>query len=132
MPIVSLEQSDKGLGARPMLHVARIRALLLSTLLGITSSFCHGETHDVVCSEGYGKFEVTFRTGVTVNVGAERSGSFEKRTCEAKLIWDKQTLPVESDAFQTDIDVPGADIGLGMPVVAFQIKKCDADRGMES
>jgi hypothetical protein len=131
MPIVTLEQSDTGLSARPTFQVARIRVLLLSTLLGITSSFCHGETHDVVCSEGYGKFEVTFRTGVTVSVGAERSDSLEKRSCEAKLTWDKQTLPVVSDAFQADIDLLGVDLGLGTPVVAFQIKKSDGDRSLE-
>jgi hypothetical protein len=44
------------------------------------------------------------------------------RVCEARLSWDKQDLLVVSKASQVDIDVLGADLGFGTPVVAFQMK----------
>jgi hypothetical protein len=103
------------------------RSLLLSLLFCVASSFCFGQTHDVVCDAGYGKFEVRFSTGVTVHVGAARNDSLSKRVCAATLAWDKQDLVVVPEASQVDIDVLGADLGLDTPVVAFQIKRFDSD-----
>ncbi len=82
---------------------------------------------DVVCSGGFGSFHFRFGTGVTVSVGAQRHAGFAAHACEARLEWEKQNLVAESGAWQVDIDALGADLGLGSPVVAFQIRKTDID-----
>jgi VWFA-related protein len=76
----------------------------------------------VLCEDGQGGFETTF-AGVTVAVGATKSGGFAQRSCAASLAWEGHELPVATEAAQVDIDVLGADLGLDVPVVAFQIKK---------
>ena len=126
-----------------------VRAWFWSTLFCLVSSFCSSQTYKVVCSNAYyGKFEVKFNTGVSVSVGPAANGGFFKRVCEARLRWDKQSLVV-AEAWQIDIDALGADLGLGVhdskgkadakddrnqskgePVVAFQVKKSDADPSM--
>jgi hypothetical protein len=103
------------------------RKALLSAFFCVVSSVCYGQTHDVVCSDGYGRFEVKFATGVAVNVGPAKNGALSKRVCEARLAWDKQDLLVVPEAAQLDIDALGIDVGLDMPVVAFQVKKSDAE-----
>jgi len=108
----------------------RVTALLLSVSC-VVSSFCSSRTPYVVCSDGDGKFEVKFATGVTVGVGAAKNGELSRRVCKANLTWDKQDLLVVSGASQVDIDALGVDLGLQMPVVAFQVKKSDADSVME-
>jgi hypothetical protein len=50
-----------------------------------------------------------------------RKGSFAERACAAKLVWKGQEISVASNASQVGIDVLGADLGFGKPVVAFQI-----------
>jgi hypothetical protein len=62
-----------------------------------------------------------------VLVGASREGEFATHACSATLRWGKQTLPVARGAWGIDIDVMGADLGLGAPVVAFRIKKSEID-----
>jgi hypothetical protein len=47
--------------------------------------------------------------------------------CEATLRWDKQEIVVTAEASQLDVDVFGADLGIGVPVVAFQVKKSDTE-----
>jgi hypothetical protein len=91
--------------------------------LCLLSDFCSSQTPGVVCSAGIGNFEVKFSTGVAVSVGAARTGKLADRACGAKLSWEKQNLPVGEGAAEVDIDVLGADLGLGMPVVAFQVRK---------
>jgi hypothetical protein len=86
------------------------------------------EAQDVVCSGGFGSFKSTFATGVTVSVDARRNTEFAGRVCEAKLNWGKKDLLVEPKAWQVDVDAMGIDLGLGAPVVAFQLQKSDADR----
>jgi hypothetical protein len=83
---------------------------------------------DVVCSGGFGSFESTFATGVTVSVDARRNADFAGRVCEAKLNWADKDLTVEPKAWQVDVDAMGIDLGLGAPVVAFQIRKSNIDR----
>jgi hypothetical protein len=83
---------------------------------------------DVVCSGGFGSFQAEFATGVTVSVGAKPNAGFAARTCRAKLNWDKQDFLVEPEAWQVDIDAMGIDLGLGLPVVTFQITRTDVDR----
>lgn len=60
---------------------------------------------------------------MTVSVGAIRKGAFAERACSAKLVWEAHEIPVVSDAGEVAIDVLGADLGFGKPVVAFQIDK---------
>jgi hypothetical protein len=62
-----------------------------------------------------------------VSVGAAKTGELSRRVCKASLKWDKQDLLVVPEASQLDIDALGIDLGLDTPVVAFQIKKSDAD-----
>jgi hypothetical protein len=44
------------------------------------------------------------------------------------LQWGKTILPVAHGVYEANIDIMGADLGLGQPVVAFQIKFSEADR----
>jgi hypothetical protein len=124
-------------GMRPALkhsnasmNAIRFRASLLAVFLCGVSGFCTDQRHNFVCNGGYGTFEVKFATGVTVSVGPAKNGDFSRRACRAALVWDKQDLPVVPEASQVDIDVLGADLGLDMPVVAFQVRKSDADPSM--
>lgn len=105
--------------------LARTLIVLPFCVMGIVRS---SQAQDVVCSGGFGSFRSTFATGVTVSVGAMRNLEFAGRACEAKLNWDKQDLLVEPKAWQVDVDAMGIDLGLGSPVVAFQIKSTDVDR----
>lgn len=85
----------------------------------------------MLCNEGLGSFSSKFRDVVTVSVGAsKRNGTFASRTCDATLRWGKSELSVVRGALQVDIDVMGADMGLGGPVVAFQMKDSAREAGM--
>jgi hypothetical protein len=101
---------------------AKYAQMLLFLLCCFLPGLSLGQTGDVVCSEGYGKFEEKFTTGVSVLVRPVKNGALSTRVCEARLSWDKQDLLVVSKASQVDIDVLGADLGFGTPVVAFQMK----------
>ena len=88
----------------------------------------------VLCNRGNGHFATEFRTGVKVQVEAARNeglGTFSTRTCAARLGWDKQELVVAADAVQADLDTFGVDLGYGVPVATFQIKKSASDCCME-
>jgi hypothetical protein len=89
----------------------------------------HSQSRDVLCSNGSGNFEAEFHTGVKVRVGAAKSTSaaLAKRVCEATLSWDKQEMVVTANALHLDVDVFGVDLGLGVPVVAFQVKDSDTE-----
>jgi len=102
-------------------------ALALLLLFGVTASVCHAQRHDVNCSDGAGDFDAEFRTGVKVHVGAARNGELATRVCEATLSWNKQNLVIAPMASQLDVDAFGVDLGVGLPVVAFQVKKSNAD-----
>ncbi len=82
---------------------------------------------DVLCTEGEGNFEAEFHTGIRVRVGAARNGNFAARACAATLIWDNQELAAAGEASQLDVDGFGVDLGIGVPVAAFQVKKSDSD-----
>jgi hypothetical protein len=81
----------------------------------------------VLCNEGSGSFEAAFHTGVKVRVGAAKKGGLATRLCEAAVRWDQHNELVATDAFQLDIDAFGVDVGMGAPVVTFQVKKSTAD-----
>ncbi|HET9100694.1 MAG TPA: hypothetical protein VFN62_09910 [Acidobacteriaceae bacterium] len=79
-----------------------------------------------VCENGNGRFEAQFPTGVSVRVGPEQSGAFATRMCNANLSWNHDKLVAVANTSQVDIDVLGADLGLGVRVVAFQVRKEEA------
>lgn len=81
----------------------------------------HSQAQDITCDNGSGEYSARFSTGVTVEVESMREGSFAERTCAAKLVSKGQEIHVASDVGQVGIDVLGADLGFGSPVVAFQI-----------
>ena len=58
-------------------------------------------------------------------------GELEARVCEAALSWGDQNLVVSDAASNLDIDAFGVDLGLGVPVVAVQLKKSKAECCME-
>lgn len=100
---------------------------LLLVFLYAGSFSCRSQTERSLCREGFGSFSSQFPTGVTVSVTAARSGEFAVHACDAKLRWGKNELPVAQGAWGIDIDVLGADLGLGGPVVAFRIKNSERD-----
>jgi hypothetical protein len=104
-----------------------IAKLAFLALFCAGATLCHAQTDSVVCSRGTGSFGITFRTGVTVEVGAARRDGLATRMCQATLGWDKRSLVVTDAAAQVDVDALGIDLGLGTPVVAFQVKRADAD-----
>ena len=109
---------------------ATARASLLAASLCAMQSVGLGQTNGVLCDAGSGRFATKFITGATVTVDAAKSSAFSTRACEAKLAWDRKEVQVANGAAQIDIDLLGADLGLGSPVVAFQIKQSDVDAGM--
>lgn len=103
-------------------------------LLGSTLCICQPPTRSVLCQDGNANFSATFPTGVSVHIGAAHRGdgtTLATRSCAANLSWEKEELAVAADASQVDLDAFGADLGDGVPVAAFQIKKSDADCCME-
>jgi hypothetical protein len=114
-----------------VLRLALPRLLLLPAFVCLLCATCRGEGHDVVCSAGFGSFIATSTTGVEVSVGALKSAEFAHRVCQAQLAWNKDTLRVEPSAWQVDVDLMGADLGFGAPVVAVQVKHADVDPLME-
>jgi hypothetical protein len=103
------------------------RRMLLYIIPCAVSVFCHAETHLALCSAGIGNFSSKFTTGVTVTVDATKVGGFSTHVCEATLSWDKDVMPVAKESWQIDIDTMGADLGLKIPVVAFQLKNSALD-----
>lgn len=84
------------------------------------------QTHDTLCRNGSGHFEAELR-GVRVHVGAARTGGLATRGCGAILSWDKKELPLASDASEVDLDAFGVNLGVGVPVVAFQVRESEAE-----
>jgi hypothetical protein len=116
-----------------LLKAASLSALLCnSCVVGGQTYFATNPTRFLVCDKGVGSFtgklpDSTPGSGVTVSVGAAKEGEFALRACQAKLIWGHLEIVVAPVAAQADIDVMGADLGLGPLVVAFQIKATDAE-----
>ena len=104
------------------------RILQLFVLLCTVSVSCHSQTRPFLCREGLGRFSSQFSTGVTVSVAAPKNGGFATRACDATLQWGENVLPVAQGVQEIDIDVMGADLGLRVPVVAFQIKASEPNR----
>jgi hypothetical protein len=85
----------------------------------------------VICRDGAGDFEAEFLTGVKVRVGAARNGELAARACDASLLWSDQNLVVAAAASELDVDAFGVDLGVGVPVVALQVKKSKGECCME-
>ncbi|PYX56386.1 MAG: hypothetical protein DMG76_14970 [Acidobacteria bacterium] len=90
---------------------------------------CHAQGRDALCRNGSGNFEAEFHTGVKLRLGAARKTAtgLATRVCEATLSWDKQEITVATGASQLDVDAFGADLGLGVPVVTFQVKQSETE-----
>jgi hypothetical protein len=102
-------------------------AFALFLLSCLTPNVCHAQGRNVVCRGGAGYFEAEFPTGVKVHVGASRVGELENRVCEAALSWGDQRLVVSDAASELDVDAFGVDLGVGVPVIAVQVKKSKAE-----
>jgi hypothetical protein len=111
-------------------RAGRANALLSLGFVCVAFHLCSAQTRYVVCEDGSGRFETKFAGGVSVTVGAAKSHGLAKRSCSGTLAWNGRDLPVAAEASQVDIDVLGVDLGLGAPVVAFQVKKSAADWDM--
>ncbi len=110
-----------------MIHARFHARVILACFVMVLS--CRGEAQEEpLCSGGFGSFKSDFATGVTVSVSAVKQAGFASRMCSAKLEWEKQDFLVEPSAWQVDLDAMGIDLGLGAPVVAFQVKRTDIDR----
>jgi|GEM_PF-1241255 len=81
----------------------------------------------VVCDRGSGQFQATFETGVSVRVAAVPQGGFASRACQAVLSRGHERVVAVPSAAQIDLDVMGADPGLGMPVAAFTVRTAEHD-----
>ncbi len=114
-------------------HVSRCLCLAAKSFFLLLATMCLSQTpvHSVLCNGGDGAFAVEFRTGIKVHVGAARNGGLATRACAAKLSWENQELLVAMAVSQLDLDAFGVDLGDGVPVAAFQIKKSGTDCCME-
>lgn len=99
----------------------------LFLFLLLVACMCHAQSHDILCRDGVGEFNVQFFTGVKVHVGAGRNQELAARVCDASLSWADQTLVLDSAASELDIDALGVEIGLGVPVVALQVRQSKSD-----
>jgi hypothetical protein len=98
-----------------------LSVLLPGILFWPTAVQSQRSAQDITCKDGSGEYSTRFSTGISVVVGPMRKGSFAERACAAKLVWNGQEISAAPDAGQVGIDVLGADLGFGKPVVAFQI-----------
>jgi hypothetical protein len=99
--------------------------LCLLVLAACTSA--SAQSPQVVCDHGIGHFEATYLTGVRVRVAPVKSGAFATRACEAELRSGTNRTVAVPSATQIDIDVLGADLGFGLPVVAFVVQPTQGD-----
>ena len=104
------------------LHMKHISPVLFAIcLLGQMAASADGQTQDITCQSGHGEYSFQFSTGVSVVVGPVRKDGFAERVCAATLSWKGKELSVAADMDQVGIDVLGADLGFGEPVVALQL-----------
>jgi hypothetical protein len=123
----------------PRLPRYLVKALPVSALCSLMCLACAGQTtfatnptRFLLCDKGTGEFRgslpnKTSGFGITVLVGAAKGNDFALRACQAFLTWPGQQIEVAHKVAQADIDVMGADLGLGSLVVAFQIKDTEDD-----
>jgi hypothetical protein len=92
----------------------------LTSLLLLWALPAFAQESPVICTNGEGKFSTRFETGVTVTVGATKEHGLAEHSCQAELVSGDSILTVVKGAAQVDVDVMGANLGLGEPVVAIQ------------
>ncbi len=102
-----------------------IALVVVSTCLILGASRAPGQK--AVCNGGIGRFQSTFETGVTATVDAVPSGGFATRSCEAVLSWKDGRILAVPSAGQIEIDVLGADLGFGVPVIAFEVRESELE-----
>ncbi len=107
------------------LRSARLLFLSSLLLLGAVTNF-FAQSDDVLCREGSGNFDADSQNGVKVHVGAVKNSGLASRSCLATLTSGNETASVATDFFEVDLDAFGVDVGLGVPVAAFQLKKSGA------
>jgi hypothetical protein len=110
------------------LHRRALHAILSVIFLLISATLALAEDHPMLCSDGFGSFSSKFATGVTVSVEPVRKSAFASRVCSASLNWNGSQLEITPKASEIDLDVFGADLGLGVPVAAFQIRNVGSDK----
>ena len=108
--------------AVPGLNGAALRVVLL-----LLSSACFAQVSTPLCDAGSGSLEMTVSTGVTVRVGAARAGDLATRACAASLLWEHQQQSVADSVAQLDVDALDVDLGWGIPIAAFQVRKQASD-----
>jgi hypothetical protein len=110
-------------------HSSSLRQVVALSVLLVwaTVGACQAQARSVLCTAGDGVLDVEFRTGIKLHVGAARSGELANRSCAAKLSWDKQDVVIAASAAQLDVDAFGVNLGDGIPVAAFQIRKLDSE-----
>lgn len=119
---------ESRVGSTRTLIVPGCRVLALTVLCCLSALGGAAQDQDVLCRAGNGSFQAKLEsTGVTVQVRASRNGELATRGCDAVLSWSNKNLTVATNAAQVDVDEFGGDVGLGGPVVAFQVKKNEAD-----
>jgi hypothetical protein len=106
-------------------------ALGLFCLYCLMGNVCHAQSRDVICRDGTGEFEAEFPSGVRASVRAARVLELASRACDAALSWGDQNLVVATLTSELDIDAFGVDLGLGVPAVAFQVKRSKTECCME-
>jgi hypothetical protein len=118
------------LASRHSLRTFRPFAIAAASLLFslIAPNACFAQARPDICNAEGGSFEDTFRTGVSAHVAPARNDEgFATRRCEAGLSWDNQNLVIAASAAEIDVDLLGADLGLGAPVVAFEVLESETD-----
>jgi hypothetical protein len=102
--------------------------LLLAACCCAMPVACRADGREMLCSDGYGSFSSKFATGVTVSVEPVRKTVFASRVCSASLNWKGGELAITPKASEVDVDILGADLGLGSPVVALEIRNVGSDK----
>ena len=128
-PSVGLHNTGESLLNKRIPSEASARTLLLAICLCLFPTWIAGQIAGAVCNEGAGQFSTRLASGVIVAVGPQKARGFATRACEASLVRGRKEVEVASNAAQVDIDVLGANLGLGAPVVAFQIEHSESDVG---
>jgi hypothetical protein len=113
--------AQRRLHRTPLRSAAEIALLIFWIFLGRTAIHAQTQSQDITCDRGSGQYRTESPTGTAVEVGPMRKGGFAERACSAKLILRGQEISVADDADQVGIDVLGADLGFGKPVVSFEI-----------
>jgi hypothetical protein len=102
-------------------------APILPFILCVCSAFAWAQDGPTVCRNGEGRFSATLE-GVTVTVEATTQHGLTERSCEATLVSGESRLAVVEGAAAVDVDLMGADLGFGEPVVAIQFRRSELDR----